>query len=204
MKKNILIPLILFAIAATVYFSQSSEQPVEEYLAEIEEVRKEKHEYMTTSAESPFINDTLPFKGLKYFPPNPKFKVRARIEKLEKRSYLSLATSTGQNEKYLKYAYAHFTIDDQPLRLLLLKKANTGKKEPIFTAFADNTSGASTYGAGRYLDLDFKNASSIEIDFNLAYNPYCAYNESFTCPFPPAENILPIAIEAGEKNYHEY
>ena len=76
---------------------------------------------------------------------------------------------------------------------------NRGK---LFLAFADETSANETYGAGRYLDLKkVPAATSIELDFNLAYNPYCAYNDSYSCPFPPAENILRIAIRAGEKKY---
>jgi uncharacterized protein (DUF1684 family) len=73
----------------------------------------------------------------------------------------------------------------------------------LFLAFADATSGIETYGAGRYLDVKkVPAATSIELDFNLAYNPYCAYNENFSCPFPPKENVLKVAILAGEKSYH--
>ena len=158
---------------------------------------------MKTSSESPFKNSVEAFEGLNYFPANLEFKVKAKIEHIETKSYLDLSTSTGQSEKYLKFAYAKFELKGQEMKLLLLKKVSGGKKEPIFTAFADDTSGKSTYGGGRYLDLSFKNATHIDLDFNLAYNPYCAYNDSFSCPFPPADNILPVSIEAGEKPYHE-
>ena len=71
----------------------------------------------------------------------------------------------------------------------------------FFLAFADSTSGKDTYGGGRYLNVRQDGKNSITIDFNLAYNPYCAYNPDFACPLPPKENVLTIAIEAGEKNY---
>lgn len=203
MSKKIILPLVAVLIIAFVYLSQSGGESVEDYIEKIETVRSEKEEYMKTSIESPFKNSSKPFTGLNYFPANLDYKVKAKIEQIETKSYLNLTTSAGKSEKYLKYAYAKFELKGQEMKLLLLKKANGSKKEPIFTAFADDTSGKSTYGAGRYLDLSFKNATRIDLDFNLAYNPYCAYNDSFSCPFPPSENILPVSIEAGEKPYHE-
>ncbi|MEQ6119093.1 DUF1684 domain-containing protein [Reichenbachiella sp. MALMAid0571] len=202
MSKKIIFPLIAVLVAAFIYFSQSGGESVEQYSEKIELARTEKEEFMKTSSESPFKNSTSEFEGLNYFPPNMEYKVKAKIEHIETKAYMDLATSTGQSEKYLKYAYAKFELKGQEMKLLLLKKVSGGKKEPIFTAFADDSSGKSTYGGGRYLDLSFKNATRIELDFNLAYNPYCAYNDSFSCPFPPAENILPVSIEAGEKSYH--
>lgn len=203
MSKKIILPLVAVLIIVFVYLSQSGGESVEDYKEKIETVRSEKEEYMKTSIESPFKNSSEPFTGLNYFPANLDYKVKAKIEQIETKSYLNLTTSSGRSEKYLKYAYAKFELKGQEMKLLLLKKANGSKKEPIFTAFADDTSGKSTYGAGRYLDLSFKNATRIDLDFNLAYNPYCAYNDSFSCPFPPSENILPVSIEAGEKPYHE-
>ncbi|MEQ9286037.1 MAG: DUF1684 domain-containing protein [Cyclobacteriaceae bacterium] len=203
MKKKLYIPLALILVTGVIYFSQSGEESLGDYTQKISQVRKEKNEFMKSSTESPFYNQKEKFGKLKYFDPNLDFKVKARVERIETRSYLDLATSTGKSEKYLKFAYARFELKGQEMKLLLLKKASGGKSEPIFAAFADDSSGNSTYGGGRYLDLSFKNATRIELDFNLAYNPYCAYIESFSCPFPPAENILPIAITAGEKLYHE-
>lgn len=202
MIKKLYIPLALVLLAAVIYFSQSGKESLEDYRQKIVQERQEKNDFMKNSTESPFYNHKDGFEKLKYFEPNLDFKVKARVERIETRSYLDLATSTGKIEKYLKYAYAQFDLNGQEMKLLLLKKVG-GKGEPIFTAFADDTSGKTTYGGGRYLDLSFKNASRIELDFNLAYNPYCAYNESFSCPFPPAENILPVAITAGEKLYHD-
>ena len=203
MFKKAIVVALMALIAILVFRTFSSEESVEAYNARIESTRVEKNEFMRDSDQSPFAHNREAFEELKYYPANLKYKVKAKIERFESRSYTDLAVSTGESEKYLKYAYASFEIEGQPLRLLLLKKLGS-KTGTIFTAFADNTSGNETYGSGRYLDLEFKNAKSIEIDFNLAYNPYCVYDDKFSCPFPPKENILPIHIEAGEKLYHEY
>jgi uncharacterized protein (DUF1684 family) len=73
----------------------------------------------------------------------------------------------------------------------------------LFLAFGDETSAVESYGAGRYLDIKkVPGSTSITLDFNLAYNPYCAYNDTYSCPLPPKENLLPVAIRAGEKVYH--
>jgi uncharacterized protein (DUF1684 family) len=203
MKTKIVIPIIVILVGGFIYFSQSGGESIEEYTQLIESSRKEKDDYMKTSSDSPFKSVKEEYTQLNYFSPNLDFKVRAKIEPITTKSFLTLGVSTGEKEKYLKYAYAIFELNGQELRLLLLKKATGKKNEPIFTAFADDTSGKSTYGGGRYIDLAFKNAKKIDIDFNLAYNPYCAYNGDFSCPFPPAENVLSVAIEAGEKPYHD-
>jgi hypothetical protein len=103
----------------------------------------------------------------------------------------------------MTYAYAAFEISDQPCRLLILEIIDPAYKGKLFLAFADATSAVETYGAGRYLDVEaVRGANSILLDFNKAYNPYCAYNDSYSCPFPPRENLLEVAIKSGEKNYH--
>jgi len=87
------------------------------------------------------------------------------------------------------------------LRLFVYKSAEDPFARSLFIPFSDETSGSETYKAGRYLDLEEQGGDDYELDFNLAYNPYCAYNDQYTCPIPPRENKLPIRILAGEKNY---
>ena len=200
MKKitYIIIPVILIIIIFTFIGNDESS---EQYIDRINKERAEKDEYMKTSAASPFKEDPAAFKGLNYFAPNQDFKVTAKITKFDTQQYVTIAESDGSSKKYLKFAKADFMIKNQPGQLLLLKQTGFGNLNVIFTGFTDETSGILTYGGGRYLDLEFKNADKITIDFNQAYNPYCEYNETFSCPFPPRENHIPIAIEAGEKNY---
>ena len=114
-----------------------------------------------------------------------------------------LGTSDGKEEHYLEYAYADFKLHGKAQRLLILELMDMGpNRGKLFLAFADETSANETYGAGRYLDVTRTSGSNtITLDFNKAYNPYCAYNDEFSCPFPPKENLLTVAIMAGEKNY---
>lgn len=198
--KKLIIGTALLTASYLIYNSIQSgnEESLASYTKNIEEERASKDEFMTSSQKSPFAvyGDTT--INLEYFPIDIKYKINARIELIEQKLLLTLGTSDGNSEKYRKYAYAHFKIDNTPLKLLILKNTGTGD---LFTAFADQTSANQSYGAGRYLDLNFKRAKTTIIDFNLAYNPYCNYNDSYSCPFPPSENLLDIAIPVGEKVY---
>jgi uncharacterized protein (DUF1684 family) len=115
-----------------------------------------------------------------------------------------LNTSDGKTQRYLEYAYAEFDLNDFKNRLLILEMIDMGPfRGKLFLAFGDATSALETYGAGRYLDVQkVPGGKTITLDFNKAYNPYCAYNDTFSCPLPPPENLLKVAIKAGEKTYH--
>jgi uncharacterized protein (DUF1684 family) len=116
---------------------------------------------------------------------------------------IELGTSDGITKRYMEYAHAEFSIDGVDQRLLILEVMDMGPyRGTLFLAFGDETSARETYGAGRYLDVKKpKGINTITLDFNEAYNPYCAYNETYSCPLPPPENLLTIPIYAGEKNY---
>ncbi len=191
-------------LAFMFYFHNQSMVDKKNYVKIIEEKRFKSDKFMRTSASSPF-KDSLrdSYHGLNHFDPDLKYRVQALIVPIEVKDQLIIPTSDGLKQRYQKFAYAEFKLDGERHRLLLLKPLGFGQKDVIFTAFVDATSGETTYGGGRYLDLGFKMAKQITIDFNLAYNPYCAYNPTFSCPLPPKENILSIPILAGEKNYNE-
>lgn len=203
MNKKVLFGAAIGLVIFLVFILGKNGESTEDHKKKVEKERLDKSRFMKESRDSPFVSDPDSFTKLSYFPIDEKFKVTAEIEKIETRSYVNIGTSDGQLDKHFKFAYAKFKLDDIPYKLLLLKPVKTDKRNYIFTAFADDTSGETTYGGGRYLDLSFSNAQYITLDFNLAYNPYCAYNGDFSCPLPPSENNLPIAIPAGEKNYHE-
>lgn len=204
MKSSRIIPIILvLAIAAFIFYSMQGGAP-ENYQAEIQKDRVDKAEFMKSNDESPFLKDSIEFEALNYFPIDEKFRVKAKLESIEGKKVVLLTTSDGLEQKYLEYAYAVFKLNETEHRLLILELMDMGpQRGKLFLAFADNTSGDETYGAGRYLDVKkIPAATSIFLDFNLTYNPYCAYNDSYSCPFPPKENILKVAINAGEKNYY--
>lgn len=205
MKSSYLVPLILIiALAAFVMYSLQGGKSDAEYAQLIASHRAGMEEFMKSGTGSPFLKDSIPFDRLQYFPVDPGFRVKAKLEPIQDKKVVLLATSDGTEQKYLEYAYAVFNLAGAENRLLILELMDMGpQRGKLFLAFSDETSGQETYGAGRYLDVKkVPAATSMELDFNLAYNPYCAYNDSYSCPFPPRENILKVAIRAGEKTYH--
>ncbi len=165
------------------------------YKAKLASQRKEKDVFFRTSPDSPLENKTA-FAGLSYFPISPDYQLVARLEPFaDKTQKLVITLSDGSEEVYEKYGHAVFKLQGEICRLLILKHDDT-----YSILFKDKTSGKNTYGGGRYIDLEESafNETDVEIDFNTAYNPYCVYNHTYACPLPPAENTLPIAVEAGE------
>lgn len=185
------------------FYSFSGEEDVAGYVSKIRDEREKKDQFMR-SEDSPFGEARTNFKGLKYFEPDIRFRIEADLEPIQKKNVVVLPTSTGEENSYLEYAWASFTWEGKPQRLLLLEIMAAGpNRGKLFLAFADETSARETYGAGRYIDVNkTPGASTITLDFNLAYNPYCAYSDHFSCPFPPHENVLTFAVNAGEKSYH--
>lgn len=204
--RNILLIVSVVAIVAMVFYTLSSDGDQAAYAAQVEKEREEKNDFMKNGEGSPFEGTADSFTGLKYFPPSTKFRIQADLEPIENKKTLLLPTSDGKEKSYLEYAYATFRLDGVENRLLLLEVMESGPfRGTLFLAFADATSAIDTYGAGRYLDVKkVPGATTILLDFNHAYNPYCAYSEKFSCPFPPKENILGVAILAGEKNYSDH
>jgi len=201
MIKKLLYIVALIVLAVTIY-SLNSGGPDKAYRQKVANVRAERIRYLKNAKESPFQQFEIKYQPLEFFPINESFKVRANLERIANPQRVMIPSSDDSSEPYIKFAYATFKLNGQPLKLLILKPAGFGALPNVyFTAFADDTSGESTYGGGRYLDLEIGKSDNIEIDFNLAYNPYCAYAKEYSCPLPPAENILPIAITAGEKDF---
>ncbi|CAD5247663.1 MULTISPECIES: DUF1684 domain-containing protein [unclassified Imperialibacter] len=196
---KLIISILAVVVGVVIFLANSGDESPEEYIASIEKERQEKNEFMRSSSDSPFKGKE--FTELKYFPADPAYKVMANVNQLEARELVTLGTSDGKTQQYQKFAFVEFEIKGQRKKLTLLRQAGPGMQNVTFLAFADATSGESTYGGGRYLDVSVKNARQILLDFNLAYNPYCEYNSSYSCPLPLKENVLDIAIEAGEKNY---
>ncbi len=146
-------------------------------------------------------------KHINFYKPKKQFRVVARFERIYDSSGFIMKTSGTENKKYFKYGLLSFTLGNKPLHLTVYQSeklmSDDKYKDYLFVPFTDETSGEKTYGGGRYLDFvmdDIKNNTLI-IDFNKAYNPYCAYTTGFNCPIPPRENNLLVKVKAGEKNY---
>jgi uncharacterized protein (DUF1684 family) len=144
---------------------------------------------------------------LRFFKPRENYRVTANLLPTNSKEIISFPTTTGKTMDYIAFAQACFKIYEQPCTLMVYKSAkaleNDAYQNFLFIPFRDYTCGDECYGGGRYIDLlasDVKD-NKLVIDFNRAYNPYCAYNEMYSCPVPPAENSLPLEVRVGEKKY---
>lgn len=160
-------------------------------------LRAEKDEFFATDLMSPFEDGE--FAGLQWFDPDPSL-VFTVIPREADGSQVTMATSSGSEQVYRTALTATFEIRGEDVTLTLFSVPG---HDHFFLPFRDRTSGRETYGAGRYLDVPPNEDGTITIDFNLAYNPTCAYDDGWTCPLPPAGNWLRVPIEAGEKSYGE-
>lgn len=209
MKKFVIPLLIVGVVAILIYTVQgtgsSEEVQSKKFLEEVRQERQEKDDFMKNDEQSPLTEEQKKsFKGLHYFEPDKSWQIEARVEENEEKDLLVLSTSDNKQKPFKEWGYAVFNRDGQELRLLLLQPAYGVATNELFLAFSDATSAKETYGAGRYLDLEIPKKKKIVLDFNKAYNPYCAYSDGYSCPFPPKENILPIAVRAGEKSFENY
>lgn len=204
-KKNILLLVVVVVVIISFYYSYTGSQDQTGYIKEINTERTDKDRYMKTSPESPFSEHPETFTSLKYFPADIRYKVTATLTPLENKKPMLLSTNDGKQQQYVEYAHAEFDLDGYRNKLLILEVVDMGPfRGKLFLAFGDETSAGETYGAGRYLDVvKVPGANTITLDFNKAYNPYCAYVDKYSCPFPPSENLLKVAIRAGEKAYHD-
>ena len=169
---------------------------------ELLSLRVDKDSFLRNDIHSPIpLSERSNFKGLKYFPPDESFHFTSKLERFDTPKAIMMATSTGTRQAYLRYGALTFEVEGRSLKLIAYKSAEDPYARSLFVPFSDQTSGLETYAAGRYLDLEEQGGDDYELDFNMPYNPYCAYSEEYTCPVPPVENKLPVSILAGEKNY---
>ena len=152
--------------------------------------------------------DREAFTSLEFFPVDTSYIITAQFVRTPGEIPFYMPTTTERLPEYVKYGELFFNLKGKDLKLniyqnieLILQKEY---EDYLFLPFTDLTNGVTTYGGGRYMDLRIPEGNVIEIDFNKAYNPYCAYNEKYSCPIPPSENDLYIEIEAGVKDYKKW
>ncbi len=195
----VLIVVAVGAVAAVLALRGEGEKA---YRDRILSHRREIDAFMRRSPESPLPPELRgEFSGLQYFPPDPAYRVEARVTPTDATEVITVPTSDGNLERYRPYGYAEFSLQGGRHRLLLLKSEEEPVSNRLFLPFRDQTSGQETYGGGRYLNVYLTRDGTVTLDFNLAYNPYCVYNYAYSCPLPPPENRLEAAVRAGEKNY---
>jgi uncharacterized protein (DUF1684 family) len=172
---------------------------VDDYRSELEYERTMKDQFMARHAESPFIAGGVSgFRGLRYFPIDTKYRVRSRLERRAVPEEAFLRTNRDGQATMRLLGDLVFRLGGRELRLRIYH-AGEGVGTSAFVPFRDATSGTDSYGAGRYLTLELNESDEYELDFNRAFNPYCAYTDAYECGFPPAENDLPVPVRAGEK-----
>jgi hypothetical protein len=194
---------MLTVIGLIIFYSFSGAQIDADYARNIQIFRQKKDERFKHDAnESPLDKaQREQFVSLRYYPVHPAYRITADLVWLKQQEQFSLPTSQeGQQQQYTKWAKAKFKLEGQEHEVLLLKSAEA-REDKLYLFFKDATSGQETYAGGRYIEIEAKKSLTCVIDFNMAYNPYCAYNPYYVCPVPPAENTLPIAIQAGEMNF---
>ena len=193
----IIITVVIVIISSVLSGIQDS------YTQEILNYRKQRNEFFKTSKDSP-IEDQPGFKGLNYYEPDKKYLTKPVLTLIKDSSFVTIVNNDGERNKYWRYAKAAFEIDGIKDTLIIYRNMLLPPEDlTYFLPFYDETNDKETYGGGRYLDLQIKNSSSIVIDFNLAFNPYCVYNHLFSCPIPPKENNMNLKIEAGEKIFNK-
>ena len=164
-------------------------------ISELEAFRNEKDDFFRQDPQSPLTPDQKRnFQGLNYFPENPDLRLEIKAEELPKKERIEMQTSSGDIQAYFRHSRIHFVVDGQEAELTIYEGTNG-----FFLPFVDPLAGKETYPAGRYLEPEILPGGRFLVDFNLAYNPYCAYNEHWSCPLTPFENRLKVPIGAGEK-----
>lgn len=161
--------------------------------------RANKDQFLSTDAHSPLpFEYRHSFSGLPYFDWNPNLIFTADLVAADG-AEIKIETSDGTDRIYRRAASVTLEIAGSPQTLALYDTGHPG----LFLPFRDATSGRETYGGGRYLDLDPAENGTVTIDFNLAYSPFCAYDDRYSCALPPTENWMSVLIEAGEKTWRK-
>ncbi len=177
-----------------------------EYIAKIEKERKEKDEWMRTNPHSPFnYKDHPKFEPLKYYPVDPSWVFKSKLYEYPQKDSLVIYGTKGEARPTIRFGYVKFTKDGKEYKLNVYKSRSRRGVWYYSIWFTDRTTGKETYGVGRYLDFEKSDDPNhiYTIDFNLAYNPYCAYNHNYSCAIPSKDDYIDIEVTAGEKKFHE-
>jgi hypothetical protein len=162
------------------------------------ELREEKDVFFAASPHSPLTHEQQEsFRGLSYFEENPSLRFELAFDPIAPGDTVEMQTSTGDVQVYQRLGKIRFDVEGHDAELTIYVN-----EHGPFLPFVDMLAGLETYGAGRYLEPELLGQGRVRVDFNLAYNPYCAYNDRWSCPITPMENRLSVPIRAGEKNFH--
>jgi uncharacterized protein (DUF1684 family) len=194
----------LLAVAALFIVSFGYSQECSEAASKLEQ-KKLNEEYADPKTSPLTKTDLKIFKSLEFYPVDIKYCVTAKLKRTPNEKPFNIATTTGRKARYVKFGELSFTLNGKPFKLEIFQSTDLVKleeyKDHLFLPFTDNTNGEGSYAGGRYIDLKLPKGDTMQIDFNKAYNPYCAYNHDYSCPIPPSQNFIDAAIKAGVKAY---
>lgn len=193
--------LIIFLGSITNIIAQSTDK-----IKSIEDFQVQINADFKNPEESPLsAKDLKNFEGLDFFDIDTSFILTAQFVRTPAEAPSEMPTTTDRKPVYVKYGEVYFQLKSKTIKLNIYQNQDLIKKpeyvDYLFLPFTDKTNGETTYSGGRYLDIRIPEGDSIILDFNKAYNPYCAYNHAYSCPIPPSENNLPVSIPAGVKVY---
>jgi uncharacterized protein (DUF1684 family) len=201
-KNQTMYKILIALFCWTTFYAQTNE------IQKAETFQKNMNASFADANKSPLLEDDLKsFEGLDFFPISEQFIVKATFIRTKKEKPFQMKTTTERTPIYKKFGELHFELNGQKMQLNVYQNLELiqkpGFKDYLFLPFSDVSCGKESYIGGRYIDLRIPKSKEVIINFNLAYNPYCAYNYKYSCPIVPLENDLPIAILAGVKKFND-
>jgi uncharacterized protein (DUF1684 family) len=203
--KLIIYSVIIFLPILLLSCGKKNPPEVVQYVKEVEQYRHEKNDYMKDNPASPFNQDSLvQFKPLNYYAVDPEFVFKSKLHQYIQKDTINIYGTKGEARKAVKYGYVAFNYKKEQYRINVYKGFSAEGGEYYSIWFTDKTTGGDTYGVGRYIDFDINPDSNYvyTVDFNLAYNPYCAYSSRYSCAIPTKDDYIDLAVTAGEKKFH--
>jgi uncharacterized protein (DUF1684 family) len=208
-----LVILMLFFSSCTQKRQNTAVSVPSDFVSKLEAHRADVDSIMRFAPDSPFNRDTtVAYHGLNYFPPNPEFRFECLLHRYPIPTPATVMGTKGEMRSEVKYGYFEFDYKDRNYRLNVYKMSDEelrsrgeDLKDYLMVWFTDSTTGKETYPVGRYVDVERESPDPnfrYTLDFNYAYNPYCAYSAKYSCAVPTKDNALPFPIYAGEKKYH--
>ena len=209
MNKNKFLYIIVIQIIILLFVACNSKETNidvdDDYINSILTHRNEKDSTMRVDLHSPFNRDTtVEFSPLKYYEPDPAFLFKSILFRYDPPDTVEVLGTKGETRQVIKEGFVKLDFEETEYRVNIYKGFSRSGEAYYSIWFTDNTTGEETYGVGRYIDFEMNEDPDFvyDIDFNYAYNPYCAYSAKFSCPIPRKEDFLDFYIEAGEKNFH--
>ena len=198
--------LVLFAFLLLISCEKNYTPEQKAYIAKIEKEREAKNNYMKNDESSPFNRKgKIEFHDLNYFDVVLDFNFKSKLYQYSPKDTVSVLGTKGDERKMVRYGYFLINYDKKEYKVNFYEGATKSGEKYYTISFTDETTNKETYGVGRYIEMELNADPNhlYEVDFNLAFNPYCSYSPNYTCSIPLKEDHIPFAIRAGEKKYHD-